>query len=311
MIQVHDPMAVIVVESVLIAVALAAAHRATEGRLWGWLRSGLAIRAGFRRIAIGLMTLPAGAVAVGLAADGVHPAADLAARFLMGVLAMIVVLAFCLLRAHRLAHEARARDYRHRIDALKGSAAAEAGPAVRTLILALNRCGVTDVNLTCCRLPGADLSRTKLYKARLRGAELKGADLSRVGFTGADLSGARLNDAVLCEAFAYRANLRDADLSRADLRGADLRDADLRGARLDGCLLADARLEGARLDGASFRAARFKNTQVSVDQLLKTSSLAHARLDPSLHARLTASYDPVPGLARRLLRLDGIIPLPD
>jgi hypothetical protein len=231
MIQVHDPMAVIVVESVLIAVALAAAHRATEGRLWGWLRSGLAIRAGFRCIAIGLMTLPAGAVAVGLAADGVHPAADLAARFLMGVLAMIVVLAFCLLRAHRLAHEARARDYRHRIDALKGSAAAEAGPAVRTLILALNRCGVTDVNLTCCRLPGADLSRTKLYKARLRGAELKGADLSRVGFTGADLSGARLNDAVLCEAFAYRANLRDADLSRADLRGGSAFENQLAGPR--------------------------------------------------------------------------------
>lgn len=309
MIQIHDSWAIVFVETVLIAAALASAHGATGGRLWSWLRHSFAAGKGRARLVVGPLI---SAAVMGLGVDTVGPdqTANWGVRILSALIAAMGVGAFLLLRQQRLERQKRCRGYQKQIDALKGSGDPAAPAAVKNWIRALNRCGVTSVELTCCRLRGADLSRTKLYGARMRGADLRAADLREVGLTGADLRGARLAETDFRGAFLYRANLRDADLSRADLRGADLREADLRGARLDECLLANARLEEAKLAGASFRAARLKNTQVTVDQLLKTQSLAYARLDPSLHAELIAARDPLPRPARRLLRLDGTVPLP-
>jgi uncharacterized protein YjbI with pentapeptide repeats len=310
MIQIQDSWAIVFVETVVIAAALASAHQVTGGRLWSWLQHSFAVGKGRVRLVIGLLILAGAVMVVGVDTVGPDRVANWVVRILSGFIVLMGIGAFLLLRQQRLERQKRCRSYQKQIDALKGSGDPAAPAAVKNWIMALNRCGVTSVELTCCRLRGADLSRTKLYGARMRGADLRSADLREVGLTGADLRGARLAETDFRGAFLYRANLRDADLSRADLRGADLREADLRGARLDECLLANARLEDAKLAGASFRAARLKNTQVTVGQLLKTQSLTHARLDPSLHAELIAARDPLPHLARRLLRLDGTVPLP-
>jgi uncharacterized protein YjbI with pentapeptide repeats len=310
MIQIYDAWAIVFVEAVVIVATLAAAHQVSGGRLWGWLRHRFA--AGKNRSPlIMVLLLPSVAVACfGVDAVGPNPAANWTVRLLSGFITVLATGTFLLLRRQRIDRQNRCQGYQKQIEALKGSADPSASRTIKHLISALNHCGETSVDLTCCRLQGADLSRTKLYGARMRGADLRGADLQGVGLTGADLRGARLAASDFRDAFLYRANLRDVDLSQADLRGADLREADLRGARLDGCLLANARLEEAKLGGASFRAARLKNTQVTVAQLLKTQSLAHARLDPSLHAELVSARYPLPHPARRLLRLDGTVPLP-
>jgi len=310
MIQIHDSWAIIFVETVVIAAALVSAHQVTGGRLWGWLRHSFMAGKGRARLVMGLFLLALAVAAFGVDAVGPNPVANGTVRLLSGGIALMAAGTFLLLRRQRIERQNRCQGYQKQINALKGSADPAAPGAIRHLIMALNRCGVTSVDLTCCRLQGADLSRTRLYDARMRGADLRAADLREVGLTGADLRGARLAETDFREAFLYRANLRGADFSRADLRGADLREADLRGACLDACLLANARLEDAKLEGASFRAARLKNTQVTVGQLLKTQSLANARLDPSLRAELIAARDPVPHLPRRLLRLDGTVPLP-
>ena len=309
MIQIHDPAAVVGIEAVLLLAMLLALHRVTEGRLWAWLRYGLSTRGRFRAAAGAVLVLCLAAAA--FEAEGVAglQVGRALARAFFAVLMMMPLAIFLLLRQKRRAHATQVHRYQVFIDGLKRAEDPAAADTIRAAIMALNRGGVTAVDLSDCRLKGADLRRVRLHGASLRNAELSQANLQDVGFTGADLNGARLIEADLRDTFFYRADLRGADLSRSDLRGADLREADLRNARLDGCRLKDARLEDARLDGASFGQAEMENTQVSVAQLLKTETLSHAILEPKLRARLVAAQHPPGSLSRRLLRLDGTVPL--
>lgn len=310
MIQIHNPGAVVFVETVLLAAAIVVVHQVTRGRIWPWLRHHLATGARGRLTACALLLVPVAVAVLGRGGAAPSPG-QWTACALFALLAGIVLAAVVVLHRRRRAQEAEHRRYQGLIDRLKTSSAPDAAITVRAAIQALNRSGVTGVDLNACRLPGADLRQARLYGARLHQAELPNADLRGVGFTGADLTEARLAGADLRDAFLYRTDLRGADMRLADLSGADLREADLRGARLDGCLLADARLEDARLEGAAFRDACLKNTQVSVAQLLKTRTLARAALDPHLHTELVAAENRPGGLARRLLRLDGIVPITD
>ena len=309
MIQIHDPAAVVCIEVFLLLAMLLALHRVTEGRLWAWLGYGLSTRGRFRAAAGAVVVLClAAAVFESGGVAGLQVGRALARAF-FAVLMMMPLAIFLVLRQKRRAHAVQVQRYQVFIDGLKRAADPAAADTIRAAIMALNRGGVTVVDLSDCRLQGADLGRVRLHGADLRNAELSRANLKDVGFSGADLNGARLIEADLRDAFFYRADLRGADLSRADLRGADLREADLRNACLDGCRLKDARLEDARLDGASFSQAEMENTQVSVAQLLKTETLSHAILEPELRARLVAAQNPPGSLARRLLRLDGTVPL--
>ena len=76
-------------------------------------------------------------------------------------------------------------------------------------------------------LSGADLSDANLRCANLSGANLSGADMSGANLRCADMSGANLSGADMSDA-----NLRCADMSDANLSGADLRYANLSGANL-------------------------------------------------------------------------------
>jgi uncharacterized protein YjbI with pentapeptide repeats len=309
MIQIHNPAAVIFIEIVLIAALLLSVHHMTRGRLWRWMGYGLASRKGFRAAAVGLLFLPLGGVLMGLHGTGGITAGAAAARALFGLMLMIAVATFILLRQIRSTQTAELARYVHLIEEKKTAGDPEVAFTIRAAIQALNRGGVTAVDLSNCRLDGADLRKIRLYGSDLRHANLRGARFQGVGFTGANLTEACLVGADLRETFLYQANLRGADLTRADLRRADLREADLRGAHLDSSLLADARLEDALLDGATLSEAHMENTQVSAEQLIKSETLARALLDPQLRSRLVAARNPPAGLARRLLRLDGIVPL--
>lgn len=136
------------------------------------------------------------------------------------------------------------------------------------------------VNLANARLPGADLTKTRLahavlFGADLRGADLTGADLLETDARRAVLDRADLIDAGLCRtrgkeislvearldnAYASRADLRFGDLRGASLRntvlyGCDLHKANLSGAHFCDADLQEANLEGARVKGADFRRA--------------------------------------------------------
>lgn len=203
MIQIHSPWAIVFVEAVAIVATLAAAHQATGGRLWGWLRHGLVTGKGRTRLLVGLV-LPTLAVTVfGVDPVGPSPTANWTVRLLSGGIALMTTGTFLLLRRQRIARQDRCQGYQKQIDALKGSADPAASRRIRQLIAALNGHGETSVDLTCCRLEGADLSHAKLYGARMRGAELQRADLHGAGLTGADLRGARLAATDFREAFLF------------------------------------------------------------------------------------------------------------
>ncbi len=309
MIQIHNPGAVVFVETVLIAAMLLAVHRATGGRFWRWLAYGTATRSGFRMAVLGGLALAlAGSLTAGGEGESGLQILRWGARFLFMALSVMVLASGLLACQRRRRQKVQLDVYRGFVRQLKSTAHPAAAATIRAAIRALNRSGETVVDLAGGLLDGADLRGIRLHGANLNQARLERVNLQGVGFTGADLRGARLNGADLRQTFLYRADLRQADLRQADLRQADLRHADLRGAHLDGCLLEDARLEDARLDGATLNGARMENTQVSVAQLLKTDTLAHAVLEPRLRLRLVAARHQPLGLARRLLRIDGSVP---
>ena len=122
----------------------------------------------------------------------------------------------------------------------------------------------------------AYLGRANLEKANLEGAKLFGANLEKANLNGANLEGANLEGAVL-----LRANLGGANLGGAKLEGANLEGADLRGANLMG-----ADFRGADLRGADLRGA----INVTIEQLLKVTTLFEAKLDPELMEQIKEKY---------------------
>ena len=98
------------------------------------------------------------------------------------------------------------------------------------------RANLSDADLDCANLRGADLRNADLRCANLRGADLSGAKFGQADLRGADLHGADLSGADLC-----CADLRGADLRGAYLRGADLSDAYLGYADLSGADLSDVK----------------------------------------------------------------------
>ncbi len=309
MIQIQNPAAVAFIAMVLIAVLLWCVHRVTAGRFWGWLWYGINTRPRFLlALLCGIMVALAGATATGWSDLAQIQTGRWAARFLLIVLLEMIGVSLILTCQRHRRQKAQLEVYRGFIQKLKAAAHPSAAATIQAAIRALNHSGETVVDLSGGLLEGADLRGIRLHGADLSQAHLEGANLQGVGLSGADLRNVKLAGADLREIFFYRADLRGADLRQADLRRADLREADLRGARLDGCGLEDARLEDARLDGASLSGARMENTQVSVVQLLKTETLAHAVLEPRLRLRLVAAGNPPLGLARRLLRIDGSVP---
>ena len=309
MIQIQDPAAVAFIAIVLIAVMLWCVHRVTAGRFWGWLWYGITTQPRFlTALLCGIMVALAGATATGWSDLAQIQTGRWAARFLLTALLEMIGASLILTCQRHRRQKAQLDIYRGFIRKLKSAAHPPAAATIQAAIRALNRSGETAVDLSGALLDGTDMRGIRLYGADLSRARLEGANLQGVGLSGADLRSVQLAGADLRETFFYRADLRGADLRQADLRQADLREADLRGARLDGCGLEDARLENARLDGASLSGARMENTQVSVVQLLKTDTLAHAVLEPRLRLRLVAATNQHLGLARRLLRIDGSVP---
>ena len=306
MIQIHNPAAVVFIEVVLILTLLLAANRFTDNRLLARLRYGFWSRSRWRRLAW-LLVPPLAAIWLSDDAGAGTPLLRAFAIALLVIGIMMGLAAAALLRRERLQRRKAEDRYRQLIARHKSSGHSDAAFTVPTCILALNRSGVTRIDLDGCRLPGIDLRQTKLYRAALRNARLAGADLRGVGLTQARLNGAQLSGADLRDTFFYGADLRGADLSQADLRRADLRDADLRGACLDGCRLAHARLDDALLEGATFRGARMADTRFSVDQLVKARTLERAALNPRLRARLIDAQSLPNGFpSPPTLRLDGI-----
>ena len=129
-----------------------------------------------------------------------------------------------------------------------------------------SRADLRDADLRCANLSNADLRCADLFGANLRGANLSDANLRNADLFGANLRGANLSDADL-----FGANLRGANLRNADLRNADLFGANLRGANLS-----DADLFGANLRGANLRNADLRNADLcradlcgaSIDQMM-------------------------------------------
>jgi uncharacterized protein YjbI with pentapeptide repeats len=123
----------------------------------------------------------------------------------------------------------------------------------------------------------------------LQGADLRGAKLEeRMDLNGASLTGIDFSEAVLTRIRLEKSDLRScrfvgADLRASILRGADLRQCDLRSARLHRCDLrsADLRntdLRGANLWQADLSGADLRDSFVSPEQLMASSSLDGASL---------------------------------
>jgi uncharacterized protein YjbI with pentapeptide repeats len=166
--------------------------------------------------------------------------------------------------------------HRDEIDDLRGWHALEAAYKIKGRVSRLNRCGVSDIDLSLCYLEnmvltGAKLRGAKLVGCRLRGANLAEAELVRADLQGADLSGGLFWNTDFRDALLWEANLSGALLEGADLRGANLQDADLRSANLTG---ADLRsVQGLR-----------------ADQLAGAETLREARLDDGLVARIKRDF---------------------
>jgi uncharacterized protein YjbI with pentapeptide repeats len=116
----------------------------------------------------------------------------------------------------------------------------------------LPKVDLAGVDMAFASLHGADLSRSRLWRARGREVDLSGARLSEC-----DLGEARLAGAKLVKAHLSRANLVSAKLKGADAVGTSFRGARLQEAQLDGAVLRGAAFEGANLNNAFFRGASF------------------------------------------------------
>jgi hypothetical protein len=111
------------------------------------------------------------------------------------------------------------------------------------------------VNLSGCRLCGADLRyinllRADFRKADLRGVQFNGTDLRGAWLHGADLQGAQLEGASLQNATLDEAKLQRANLEWAKLEGASLWNANLQGANLSRATMPKAMLYRTDFHGA-------------------------------------------------------------
>lgn len=129
-----------------------------------------------------------------------------------------------------------------------------------------------DLELTCARVEGVDLSSADVPRAALRDCVFergdlanlttRGSALTRVRFAGTRMTGAQLIDCVLTDvtfreskidlaAFRFskfrRVEFIDCRLTRADFTGADIR-----GARFVDCDLSGAQFSAVKADGAAF-----------------------------------------------------------
>ena len=133
------------------------------------------------------------------------------------------------------------------------------------------------------------VSQADLRCADLAGADLHGLDLTQADLQGANLRGADLHGARLGQARMRRADLREADLSGARLSQADLRDANLGGATLTEADLIQAQLERARLPRIDAAMATFSQATMQrvdlTDAVLRRAGLGQADLSDAVLTR--------------------------
>ncbi len=131
-----------------------------------------------------------------------------------------------------------------------------------------------DADLAQATLRGATLLQAKLKGARLEKAQLGLANLMNADLSGANLAGADLTAATLCMANLSGADLSGCTLDLARLDGAVLTNADLSDASLSFALIAFAGSHG--LSNANFAGARFQGTLIAACDLRACSGLANA-----------------------------------
>ncbi|MEJ2037773.1 MAG: DUF2169 domain-containing protein [Desulfosarcinaceae bacterium] len=141
---------------------------------------------------------------------------------------------------------------------------------------------LVEVSAQGCVFRKADLGNLRAaFKCSLAGVDFTGANIANCNFRGADLSGACFMEADLCgsdlsETKLNKCNFSHAVAKRAMFIEADLTDADMRAANLFECLLHKAILFGtkfnsANLYGVDFMKARFRNTDVGLALLNKST----------------------------------------
>ncbi len=118
--------------------------------------------------------------------------------------------------------------------------------------VSLSAADLSEIDMAFANLHGAELDRSKLWRAR--GFEV---DLSNACLLCAQLGEARLHKANLIKADLRDARLVSTKLRHADATGADFRGAKMQEAQLDGGTLKGARFQGADLNNAYFRGATF------------------------------------------------------
>jgi len=87
------------------------------------------------------------------------------------------------------------------------------------------RMNFTDCNLSCIKMPYANMTGANMTGADLTGANMTGANLTRANLTGANLTGANMTGAYMSHANLTGATMTDANLTRANMSCANMTDA--------------------------------------------------------------------------------------
>jgi uncharacterized protein YjbI with pentapeptide repeats len=117
-----------------------------------------------------------------------------------------------------------------------------------------------------CSLTGMDFTG-----ASVSGSNLRGADLTGACFAGADLSGSDLSEAKLIRCNFSRATAKQALFIEADLTDANMQAANLFESLLHRATLSGTKFISANLYGSDFMKARFRNTDVGLALITKST----------------------------------------
>lgn len=117
-----------------------------------------------------------------------------------------------------------------------------------------------------CTFTGVDFSGATLVGCNFRGTDLAGACFREADLSGSDFSETRLNQCDFSHATARQALFIEADLTDANMQAANLFESLLHKAILSG-----TRFISANLYGVDFMKARFRNTDISLAMLNRST----------------------------------------
>lgn len=152
----------------------------------------------------------------------------------------------------------------------------------------LNEDGVTNIDLSNFNLTNTNLEKVNLGGGVLLRTDLRDSRLDEALLHGTNLTASILNGACLHKTELQKANLTGARIEEAVFSFANLNDAFLIGAKLKGCVFIRSDLlkvdfHGANLDGAMLIECKvLKSRNLTIKQLLRTSSLYNTQLDDRL-----------------------------